>query len=103
MLVMALSTRWGAIYHNGRIWRYDGDTVAFEDGELWLIHGGLGQMIEGLDGIDRKGRGQTAVADVDPRGTVFVHPTSFPTTIFLLESEKGSKVHLVPDPNGRAG
>ena len=56
-------------------------------------------MIEGLDGIDCKGCGQTAVADVDPGRTIFVHPTSFPTTVFLLEGEKGSKVHFVPDSN----
>lgn len=59
-------------------------------------------MIEGLDGIDCEGCGQTAVSDVDPGRTVFVHPASFPTAVFLLESEKGSKVHFVPDSNGCA-
>lgn len=41
-------------------------------------------MIEGLDGVDCKGRGQTAVTNVDPGGTIFVHPADLPTTVFFL-------------------
>jgi len=86
MAVVTLNTRRRAICHNGRIWGYDRNPVAFDDWELRLIHEGLGQMVEGFDGVDRKGRGQTAVAYVDPGGSIFVHPTGFPTTVFLLES-----------------
>jgi len=99
MAAVALSTRLGTISRNGRSGGYDGNPVAFEDGELRLIQRGLGQVLESLDCVDCKSCGQTAVADVDPGGTVLVHPTSFPTTVFLLEREKGAKVQFVPDPD----
>ena len=103
MTVVTLNTRLRAIPGNGGSGGYDRDPIAFDDGELRLIHGGLGQVVEGLDGIDRKGRGQTAVPNVDPGGTVFVHPTDFPATVFLLEREEGAKVHFVSDSDGCAG
>jgi len=56
MAVVTLNTRRRAICHNGRIWGYDRNPVAFDDWELRLIHEGLGQMVEGFDGVDRKGR-----------------------------------------------
>ena len=59
-------------------------------------------MIEGLDGVDREGCGQTAVSDVDPGGAIFVHPTGFPSAVFSLECKEGSKVHFVTDSDGCA-
>lgn len=59
-------------------------------------------MIESLDGIDRKGCGEASIPDTDPRRTILVHPTSFPSAIFLLKREERAKVHLVPDSDGRA-
>ena len=59
-------------------------------------------MIESLDGVDCESRGQTPVADVDPRVTIFVHPAGLPTAIFLLEGEKGTEVHFIPDSDRRA-
>ena len=85
-MAVTLNSRRRAIHHNGRIWGYDGNPVALEDGELRLIHQGLWQVIEGLDSVDRKGGSQTAVADIDTGGTIFIHPTGFPTAVLLLES-----------------
>jgi hypothetical protein len=59
-------------------------------------------VIEGFYGIDRKGCSQTAVPDTDPGAAIFVHPTGFPAAVFLLECEEGSKVHFIPNSNGRA-
>jgi hypothetical protein len=60
-------------------------------------------VIESLDGIDRKSRGQTAIADFDPGGTIFVHPTGFPTAVFLLESERRVRRSISSRiPTGRA-
>jgi hypothetical protein len=102
MAVDALSTRSRTVPHNRRSGGYDRNPIAFEDGDLRLIQGGLGQVIESLDGVDRKSRGQPAIPDIDPGRTVFVHPTSFPTAVFLLEREEGTEIHFVPDSNGRA-
>lgn len=103
MTIVTLDTRLRTIASNGRSRGYDRDPIAFEHGELRLIQRGLGQVIEGLDGVDRESSGQAAVPDVDPRGTVFVHPTNFPAAIFLLEREEGAEVHFVSDSDGRTG
>ena len=102
MTVVTLDTRWRSISRNGGSGGYNRNTVAFEDGELWLIQGGLGQVVESFDGVDCKGCGETTVPDADPRGTILVHPTGLPTAVFLLEREKGAEIHLVPDSDGRA-
>ena len=65
MTLVTLNTRLGSIPGDRRGRRYNRNPVAFEDRELRLIQGSLGQVIESLDRVDRKGCGQAAVPDVD--------------------------------------
>lgn len=102
MAVDPFGTRLRAISHNRIIGGYDGNPITFENRELRLIQRGLRQVIESFNGVDREGGGQTTIADVDPRGAIFVHPARFPTAIFLLEGKEGAEVHFVPDADGRA-
>jgi len=97
MAMDPFSTRLRAISHNRIIGGHDGNPIAFENRELRLVQRGLGEVIESFDGVDGESGGQTTVADVDPRGAIFVHPTGSPTAIFLLEREEGAKVHFVPN------
>ena len=92
----ALTNRLRGVLYKTRIVGCDGNSIPKKSQS---IRRRLGQVVECLNGIDRKCCSQTTIADVDPRGTVLIHPPRFPTTVFLLEIEEGPKVHFVSDAN----